>query len=242
MTTATEHYAKHLGPVYLWMAGGFEAALARGEAELEALHATAAANGIAIDLGAGFGMHAIALARRGFSVVAVDSCVALLDELRARSKDLSIRIVEDDLVAVVRAWETKAELVMCMGDTLTHLEDTASVAQLVAAVASVLDTGGRFVVTFRDYSVALDAERRFIAVRSDADRILTCFLEYTESHVTVYDVLHERQAKHWPMSVSSYRKLRLRPQWVIETLEANGFAVRAETGLSGMIRLVAQRT
>jgi hypothetical protein len=33
MTTVTEHYANHLAPIYLWMAGGPEAALQAGTAE-----------------------------------------------------------------------------------------------------------------------------------------------------------------------------------------------------------------
>ena len=37
MSSVTEHYATHLGPVYTWMAGGVEAAIARGAKEIEAL-------------------------------------------------------------------------------------------------------------------------------------------------------------------------------------------------------------
>jgi hypothetical protein len=33
MTTALEHYENHLGPVYSWMVGDVEAALARGTRE-----------------------------------------------------------------------------------------------------------------------------------------------------------------------------------------------------------------
>ena len=35
MSTVAEHYATHLGPIYLWMAGGAEVALQAGGAEIE---------------------------------------------------------------------------------------------------------------------------------------------------------------------------------------------------------------
>ena len=37
MSTAAEHYEHLLAPVYLWMAGGAEAAPQAGDAEIEAL-------------------------------------------------------------------------------------------------------------------------------------------------------------------------------------------------------------
>ncbi|MFL1528905.1 hypothetical protein [Pseudomonas sp. O230] len=72
MAAVADHYETHLAPVYLWMAGGFDAAVSRGEAEIEAVLPNLASGTTAIDLGAGFGMHTIPLARRGCSVVAAD--------------------------------------------------------------------------------------------------------------------------------------------------------------------------
>lgn len=67
------------------------------------------------------------------------------------------------------------------------------------------------VISLRDYSTQLTAEQRFIPVRSDENRNLTCFLEYRESHVTVYDILHERDGSRWNLKVSKYNKLRISP-------------------------------
>jgi hypothetical protein len=128
-----------------------------------------------------------------------------------------------------------------MGDTLTHLPDTSSVETLISEVAADLQPGGRFVTTFRDYSTALSAEQRFIPVRSDANRILTCFLEYDEQHVTVHDILHERTGSDWKQTVSAYRKLRIPPQYVVSTLEQYGFEVEQDKTASGMIRLIGLR-
>jgi len=239
MAAVTEHYATHLGPVYAWMAGGVEAAIARGAKEIETLGLLPRLTGQAVDLGAGFGMHSIPLARRGFSVLAIDSCGELLQTLRQETGDLPIRTVEGDLLAFGRHLDGLSEIVLCMGDTLTHLPDFATVNALFDSAARQLCAGGKLVLTFRDYSTPLRGEQRFIPVRSDAGRILTCVLEYEDQHVVVQDLLHEFDGTVWRQRVSSYRKLRIEPSMVVAALESLGFTVQRSAGVAGMICLVA---
>lgn len=241
MQSVRDHYSKLLGPVYAWSTGGVEAALTRGDGEIQALALSPRKSALAVDLGAGFGMHAIPLARRGFSVLAVDTSPELLRQLSAQAAGLSVKTVETDILSFRGQLEGDAEVILCMGDTLTHLPTLESVETLFDEAAAALTSGGVFVMTFRDYSAALLAERRFIPVRSDADRILTCFLEYDDSHVTVHDLLHEREETQWKMNVSSYRKLRLAREWVTRALEGRGFRVTQEAGLGGMVRFVSHR-
>lgn len=242
MSTVTEHYETLLAPIYLWMVGGFDAAVARGASELDALCPAPSPGLSAVDLGAGFGMHAIPLARRGYAVLAIDSSPTLLDLLRRQVGALPVRTVVDDLLSFPAHLETQADLVLCMGDTLTHLPDRPSVERLLTQVAGALRPGGTFVATFRDYTSPLVGTRRFIPVQSDAERILTCFLEYAPDFVTVHDLLHERVGSDWQLRVGAYRKLRLAPEWVITALQARGFTVRSEAGFSGMVRVVADLT
>ncbi len=129
-----------------------------------------------------------------------------------------------------------------MGDTLTHLPDRDAALQLFTLAAASLRPGGTFIATFRDYTQALVGNGRFIPVKSDADRILTCFLEYAADHVDVHDLLHERNGDAWQLRVSSYRKLRLDPQWVSASLHERGFAVSTEPGPAGMVRVIATKS
>ena len=241
MTSVNEHYAKHLGAIYIWMAGGVDSAVKRGATEIEAIHAPFPEGSVALDLGAGFGMHAIPLARRGFSVIAIDTCAELLEELRQLRDTLPIQVIEDDLLAFRRHLTTEVQIVLCMGDTLTHLTDSETVLQLISAVAEALRVGGQFIITFRDYSHELTGEQRFISVRSDDSRILTCFLEYAGSYIIVHDILNELDLSGWHLHVSSYRKLRITPEWICTALKSSGFEVQCEPGMTGMIRLVSTR-
>jgi SAM-dependent methyltransferase len=224
------------------MIGDIEAAIECADIELEAICLPANTAGVAVDLGAGFGMHSLPLARRGYSVLAIDNYQPLLQELEARAGSLAVRAVNADLLHFRSQVTKPVDVILCMGDTLTHLQDTASVESLFANVAAALVPGGLFVATFRDYvSSPLQGERRCILVRADENRILTCFLEYSGSTVRVHDVLHERVAGHWQLRVSSYPKLRLAPEWVVTALTSHGLSVRREAGPGGLMRVVAQR-
>jgi hypothetical protein len=70
--------------------------------------------------------------------------------------------------------------------------------------------------------------------------MLTCFLEYGDKTVTVHDLLHQRTANSWRLSVSSYPKLRLAPHWVVEQLRSAGLSVLHDTLPGGMTRIVAK--
>ena len=203
MTTVTEHYATHLAPVYVWMAGGAEAALQAGAAEIEALNLPAAPKSVVIDLGAGFGMHSIPLARRGARVTAIDISAELLHTLTELGGTLPITAIKDDLLAFPNHIAEAPAAILCMGDTITHLPDIAGVESLIERAAAALLRGGVFVMSFRDYSVPLIADQRFIPVRNDNTRILTCFLEYEPEAVVVHDILHEHRTNGWQSATTA---------------------------------------
>jgi SAM-dependent methyltransferase len=239
--TVADHYEKHLGPIYTWMVGDVDAAISRSDAELDALALPSTTGGTAVDLGAGFGLHSLPLARRGFSVVAIDSYEPLLKELVSRKGSLPIRTVNADLLAFRAHTPKPIDVMVCMGDTLTHLPNHSSVESLFRDVAASLSPGGLFATTFRDYmSAPLQGDARFVLVRGDDERVLTCFLEYADTTVTVHDLLHQREGGSWRLRTSSYPKLRLSPEWVVEQLSSLGLSTRSDAGPGGMIRITAR--
>jgi SAM-dependent methyltransferase len=238
--SVTEHYSDLLAPIYLWIAGGPESAFQRGDEDVNPLCHADTAGRIAVDLGAGFGMHAIPLARRGYAVTAIDTSEELLSQLRSHSPDLAIRTVTADILSFPEYVDQPADLTLCMGDTLTHLQSQQAVEELFQKVARRLKPDGRFVLTFRDYTRPPDGVARFIPVRADRERIFTCFLETMPAHMNVNDILYERNGVGWQLKVSSYLKLRLSPDWVAESLKTVGLAVQTGTGRAGMISIVAR--
>lgn len=242
MSEVTDHYRRLLAPIYQWMVGGAEEACRAGAAELSALGIASSRGAFAVDLGAGFGMHSIPLARLGYAVDAIDASPLLIAQLRELGAGLDIRAIEGDLLEFSTQLTVAPALILCMSDTLTHLSSTRDVELLCARVAAALAPGGSFVTTFRDYTSPLEGSARFIPVRSDADRIQTCFLEAEPDRILVHDIVHERQGGTWVMRVSSYPKLRLDPVDVVDALERHHLDVRREQGPRGMVQIRASRS
>jgi 2-polyprenyl-3-methyl-5-hydroxy-6-metoxy-1,4-benzoquinol methylase len=241
MNTAAIHYDTHLGPVYAWMIGNLRVALARSSAELEDMGLPSAPRLKALDLGAGLGLHSVALAKRGFSVTAIDSCRILLDQLPPQAAGLPITAVVGDMLEFRSHAPDPCDVIVCMGDTLTHLPSFAAVESLLNSVAGALTEQGMFAATFRDYASNPPASNeRCILVKRDESRILTCFLEYGTEQVMVHDLLTEREDGRWIQRKSSYPKLRLAPDRVLAKLEALGLSARRETAPSGMVRIIAR--
>lgn len=237
MTSVASHYETLLAPIYLWMAGGLDDALVTGTADIsEVLDAT----GYAVDLGAGFGMHSIPLARAGFEVLAIDTSSYLLEQLRKHGTGLAVAAVQADLRDFARHIAAPADLILCMGDTLTHLSTTEEIQLLVRDVAASLRPGGRFMATFRDYRQLPSGDKRFIPVRSDRHRIHTCFMEQAAERVVVHDIVHEYGIGGWSQRVSSYEKLRVSPEVVIQAAESVGLACLSRPGPRGMLTIVAR--
>lgn len=242
MNTVKEHYDRQLAAVYSWMAGSPEIALERNCAFFRQYKLDKMPRGLAVDLGAGSGFQSIPLAEFGFSVVAVDFSSALLAELGERAGSLSIRTVEDDLLNFSKHIDGRAQIVVCMGDTLTHLESLDAVRALLSDVGRALDKDGVLVLTFRDYvTVELHGTQRFIPVRADESKILTCFLEYHKEVVEVYDLLYRKEGEQWVLNVSSYPKLRLDKEWVIERLREICLTVLSNEFTNGMVSIVAKK-
>ena len=171
MPSVRRHYEDHLAPIYLWMAGGIEHALASGTDDVADY---VDRPGYAVDLGAGFGMHSIPLAKAGFRVLSVDSSQHLLAELRKHADGLDVATVEGDLREFAGHMSGPADLILCTGDTLTHLRSTDDVLALLRQVADSLRPGGQFVASFRDYRTLPTGDATSAYCSMIAAKICTC--------------------------------------------------------------------
>lgn len=241
MSYIRDHYENLLADHYSWLFGSFEARATENERFFAAHGITPQGNRRAIDLGAGSGFQSIPLARAGFQVTAIDLSPKLLAELNMRRDELSIMTVEDDLLNFPRHLQGKAELCVCMGDTLTHLDNREAVEKLCRLAFVALEEKGRLVLTFRDLTTALEGLDRFIPVRNDADKIFTCFLEYELEHVKVHDLIYEKIDSGWNLRKSFYRKCRVPFTWTKEILAAVGFNLTLATLDKGLVTIIASK-
>jgi SAM-dependent methyltransferase len=241
----TRHYENLLAANYTWMFGvPFEAKVVEQRELLQrVLGGELTRPGPAIDLGSGPGYQSIALADLGFTpVLALDTSRALLDELEEHRNGRAIETACADLCDVKRIYGLRrARIIVCMGDTLTHLPDFESVRALFADAFDLLETGGLLLLTYRDLSAPLEGLDRFIPIRSEADRIMTCFLEYEPGFVRVHDLIHTRDGDGWRLQKSSYKKLRLPSAGVAEQLTEAGFHIDLNEPIGRLHGVLAKR-
>jgi 2-polyprenyl-3-methyl-5-hydroxy-6-metoxy-1,4-benzoquinol methylase len=241
MAAVREHYERLLAEYYSWMSGGFTQRLQQNQKFFRSHHLRPAHSGIAVDLGAGCGFQSIPLSQIGFSVIAIDASKKLLAELRQHAQGLAIKTINDDLLNFNRYCPNRIELVICMGDTLTHLSTRRTSRDLLQKIFRALETGGRLILSFRDFSVELTGLDRFISVRNDADVIFTCFLEYEKNHVKVHDIIYQRTHDRWELKTSFYKKIRIAPQWIKEVLQALGFFIETFDNQDDVVCIIARK-
>lgn len=246
ISNVSQHYDSLLAEHYDWMFGvPFEAKAVEQRKLLEEAGVRPLSDGFAIDLGCGSGFQSVALNNLGYQVLALDSNEKLLGDLIERSRARAIRAIRGDIRELSSfVNHASADLVVCMGDTLTHLSHRKEVSKLFYSVANILKPSGLFVITYRDLAanelVGLD---RFLPVRSDETRIMTCFLEYEGPDTgVVNDLIYVRSHDgQWGLNKSAYRKLRLAITWVRDELAAAGMSITYQRS-DRMMVLAAQKS
>lgn len=239
--TAQAHYDAFLAANYAWISGRPGDQVRKNKKFFSSHSVMPRNNRSAIDLGAGPGFPSIALAELGYSVTAVDFCQHLLDELRLHAGSLPVETVHDD-IRHYPAWAGRhPAIIVCMGDTLTHLPSVEDAGDLVRQCYRELAPGGRLVLTLRDYSREPDGAEIVIPVQRDAGRIFLCRLHYQEETVRVQDILYSRRQGTWSRSEGTYTKIRIAPGTLAGMLTGAGFTIEYSESSCGMIIVVAKK-
>ena len=241
MAGVCEHYENHLARYYAWISGGFDEKIEENRKFFVDHDIQPIRSGLAFDLGAGCGFQSVPLAQLGFRVVALDLSAKMLAQLKKTAKNLPIETICDDLSNFTNYKSGNGELVVCMGDTLTHLDDFKKVQALLDTVFFSLETGGCLILSFRNLTPELVELDRFIPVKSNETAIFTCFLEFEKDSVKVHDIIYEKNKGQWVLKKSVFQKLRISPDWTQKYLQEIGFAIEFYDEQNGLIFIIARK-
>ncbi|HVR54803.1 MAG TPA: methyltransferase domain-containing protein [Pseudorhodoferax sp.] len=165
------------------------------EVHRELLHLFPVAPGRVLDIGAGSGRDAAALAQRGHRVTAVEPTAGLRREGQRRHAGLPLVWVDDHLPQLprVRAMGQRFDLVLLTAVWM-HL-DAAERATAMQAVAGLVDAGGQLFMSLRHGPVP--AQRRMFDVSAEETIALAAQHGLHCRHQAGREDMLGRAAVHW---------------------------------------------
>ena len=137
-----------------------------------------------LDVGAGTGQHAIALARDGYRVVGVDPSAEMLEQARANAAaaGADVRFVEGGFGDLARLGLGPADAAICTGNALPHVDGAAGLDAALADFAAVVRPGGVLVLHLLNHARLLAKRPLFLGpvVRELPDDDKLVFLRFFE--------------------------------------------------------------
>ena len=138
----------------------------------------------AVDAACGTGLYALALARRGISVVGVDLSAGMLDKARAAAEDAGLRAewICAPLQELGAHIEGPRDAVLCMGNSLPHLLEEDDLDAALAGMTALLAPDGVLVLHLLNY----------VRIVSEKDRIIGATRAGETEYLRFYDFLPGR--------------------------------------------------
>jgi len=164
---------------------GFKARLERSRSELEA---PVRKNGItvAVDMGCGSGVIALALERLNVSSLGIDISPDMIEKAKENASSLNMNssFVTGDFLYPGIADHGKPDAVFCLGNALPHVYDTVQLVMVFTHWKSCLNPGGRVFLQLLNYQRILTERERIVAVRKSPEGMLLRFYDFTSPRIT----------------------------------------------------------
>lgn len=110
-----------------------------------------------LDLAAGTGNHAIALAKKGYDVTATDLDQNMIEkvEQKASVNNVSINTLQLAMEELDQLSENRFSSIICIGNSLVHLQNLEDVATVVSQMRDLLNENGKLLIQVVNYDRVL---------------------------------------------------------------------------------------
>lgn len=137
----------------------------------------------ALDVGCGTGAYAIALALEGVRASGADISAAMLERAaaHARNVDVSIEWHQVAVQELRQATDASFDLILCLGNTLPHLESPDQLRAGIGAMASRLTRGGHLVIQLLNYARILKRRERIVSVDREGNTEYVRFYDFLDA-------------------------------------------------------------
>jgi SAM-dependent methyltransferase len=199
--------------------------------------------GRVLDLGSGTGEHSRFLASKGFDVVGIDSSPAMLAKATDTPLPPNVAFLEGDIADVGRLASGLFDGAICLGNTLPHIRDRATLMRFASGLRHRLRPGAAVVLQVLNYDKVLDSGQRSLPLnfRKDEGEGEVVFLRLMTPRpdgTVVFTPTTLRYRPHGdpPLEVVAARNVELkgwRRRELEDVLEAAGFTAREVFGTVG---------
>jgi len=184
-----------------------------------------------VDAACGTGMHAIALAQRGYEVVGADVSSGMIGRARLNAGDAGggVRFVQAGFGALTSAVGGGFDAVLCLGNSLPHVTGREGLTSALADFAGVLRGGGLLLIQNRNFDAVLASGERWMEPQSqlegDDEWVFLRFYDFEEDGTLHFNfvTLHRHAEGPWRQAVQSSRLLPLSQEELAAALGEVGF-------------------
>jgi glycine/sarcosine N-methyltransferase len=192
-----------------------------------------------LDAACGTGMHAIALAKRGYQVAGADLSEKMIERARENTESAGVNIqFEPAGFGALTATFGKGEFdaVVCLGNSLPHL---LALPDLVAALedfATCLRPGGLLLIQNRNFDAVLANQERWMEPQShregEQEWVFLRFYDFQPDGLVNFNIvtLTRGSEENWAQRVSSTLLYPLREDETRRALGQAGFSLLALYG------------
>jgi SAM-dependent methyltransferase len=187
-----------------------------------------------LDTACGSGMHAVALAERGYEVVGTDLSAAMIERARHNAAD-----VEGDahfyvagfgeLAHVLDIEKEGFDALLCLGNSLPHVLTQEDLIATVADFYECLQPGGLLLIQNRNFDAVLADKDRWMGPQShregDKEWLFLRFYDFEPHERLAFNlvVLRREADDDWEQQVISTRLWALRQKEVLNALTKVGY-------------------
>ncbi|GAB4529232.1 MAG: hypothetical protein Kow0063_06090 [Anaerolineae bacterium] len=203
------------------------------EGQLEAIPGRDAGPLEVLDSACGTGMHAIALAQKGYRAAGADLSAPMIERARANARVSAapVRFEVAGFGELAGVFGRQAfDALLCLGNSLPHLLDEASLVAALDDFAACLRPGGLLLIQNRNFDAVLARRERWMepqAHREDeTEWLFLRFYDFDPDGLITFNVVTLRRegTGPWTQRVASTRLRPLRQADLLDALAAAGFA------------------
>lgn len=186
-----------------------------------------------LDAACGTGMHAIALAERGYTLTGADLSEPMVQRARRNAQDAGVQARFEtagfgDLTSTFG--QNSFDALLCMGNSLPHVPDDAGLSAALGDFAACLAAGGLLLVQNRNFDLVMAQKSRWMEPQSqregEREWLFQRFYDFAADGSIDFNVITLRREglEAWTQTVASTRLYPLTQSILEKALFRSGFS------------------